>query len=333
MSNDFLNVAVESDFAYQGGIAGARAGGAETMEQLTEALKEELLMYQMSFQQGDWLDSEIQHICDELIQTGQMFAKNQGFGEGLSIGTRNSGRKYIKRTGALLGGFRANPITAKGGGRAIDFRNVAQNERGEYYAGHLEYGFHDRGGNFIPARPFMRPAMYAVAEGSKGNFNNILKGMLQQLWTGKGFHGVSDLTFGRKAAHRNTNFWGKKSFSGQLSKKSTLKDLRGDKHRKWMSTMRKSTPRKKAGYKLTANRKEFQRLRNRGLFSYSPKSSSKSSSKKETIKPPTLGQKTNSYSKTINGVHYKDFNSFVTSYQQKHEGAGRREAARAWRMH
>ena len=79
MANDFLNVYLESDFQY---ISASTKYGADD-KALANYLEQELLEYKLYFEQGKWLDSEIQHIANELEKTGKLFAKNQGFGEGL----------------------------------------------------------------------------------------------------------------------------------------------------------------------------------------------------------------------------------------------------------
>lgn len=59
------------------------------------------------------------------------------------------------------------------------FFNNATNERGQYYAGHIEYGHYARDKKtFVEARPFMRPALYAVSKASTGNFAETLSSLL-----------------------------------------------------------------------------------------------------------------------------------------------------------
>ena len=259
MANDFLNVYLESNFQYTS--ASHKFGQDE--DSLRQLMEQELLDYKLFFEQGKWLDTEIQHIATELEKTGKLFAKNQGFGEGLRIGTRASGSLQILGTGNLVNGIHAKPENTKNGW-TIMFWNDAKNERNQYYAGHMEYGFHDRGGNFVPARPFMRPALYAVAEGSKGNFKNIMQGLLGNIWTGKGFQGVSQLSFGTKSMSPQSNFWSNsKNFTERLGAKTNIGQLRGDKHRQKMSIMRPANPHsvtQKPGYKLAANRSDWNTL-------------------------------------------------------------------------
>ena len=44
-----------------------------------------------------------------LLETGKVFARNQGFGEGLRVGSRESGRLKILGTGNLVNSIKANP--------------------------------------------------------------------------------------------------------------------------------------------------------------------------------------------------------------------------------
>lgn len=301
MANDYCNVIIASDFQYT--TAEHKAGLSE--DDFTKALQDELLEYQLFFEQGKWLDSEIDIIAKELVETGKMFARNQGFGDSLKIGTRSTGTLRIMGTGNLVNSIKANPVSIKGG-KSIEFYNDAVNERGQHYAGHLEYGFHDRGGNFIPARPFMRPALYAVAEGSKANFSNIMEGLLSNLWTGKGFQGISTLTMGRMAQHRGSNFWAQsKSFSKHLSRSNKLEGLKGSNHRQKMSMMRPGHPKsvsRKSGYKLTPNKRDYYRTRSQSTkFSKYRANKNKTSTSGKTNKTGKTGKNNNNRSnKTSN---------------------------------
>lgn len=53
------------------------------------------------------------------------------------------------------------------GGVRLELGSFAVNQRGQFYGGHIEYGYHPYGGpTFVPARPYMRPAMEIVANSS-----------------------------------------------------------------------------------------------------------------------------------------------------------------------
>lgn len=342
MSNDYLNVNVLSDFQY---TSSSYKSGDWTPEELTEIYQQELLQYQMYFQSMDWTDSEIQHICDELIKTGKVFATNQGFGTGHSVRETASGRLRVG-TGNLVNSIRANPET-RGNFKTINFYNDAKNERNQYYAGHLEYGFHDRQGKFVPARPFMRPAMYAVAEGSKANFRNIMRGLLENLWTGRGFNGVSNLLFGAQSSHRWSNFWGNKDFSSRLGAQSRLKELRGDTHRKQLSSVRgnrPNAPKKMNGFRLAKNKKDYLTMRTQGpkknLYSSSKSSSTKSHKSSTPAKPSYKGAvkstpKVGMSSKSTKGPTHpygrqSDYSNFK-HFAETHFNGSLRDAKSHWR--
>ena len=175
MSNNLVEI--DSDYEY---VLGSMIGNVLNLE--------------AQFQAGEWTQEELHIIAKELENTGKYFAEQQGLGMSTPVESINGTKFSIinyHRTGKLINSIHATVENSK-----IHFYNNAQNSRGEYYAGHIEYGFHDRGGGFVPARPFMRPALYAVAESSKGRLTGAMKHFLQQgLWNGIGYQ---SLTFGHK---------------------------------------------------------------------------------------------------------------------------------------
>ena len=175
MPNNLVNI--ESDYEY---VLGSVIGNVLNLE--------------AQFSSGEWAQEELHIIAKELENTGKYFAEQQGLGMSTPVESINGTKFSIinyHRTGRLVNSIHATVENSK-----IHFYNNAQNSRGEYYAGHIEYGFHDRGGGFVPARPFMRPALYAVSESSKGRLTGAMKHFLQQgLWNGIGYQ---SLTFGHK---------------------------------------------------------------------------------------------------------------------------------------
>lgn len=123
-----------------------------------------VLEIQALFSSGNWTKEELEHIRYELISAGQTFAASQGLG-----GTR------------LAGGIQAE-ITSN---NDVRFWNDAQDDHQRYYAGHVEYGHHNRDGSFVPARPFMRPALYAVADASVGRLSGTVSKFINNAWTGE----------------------------------------------------------------------------------------------------------------------------------------------------
>lgn len=113
------------------------------------------------FQSGAWTRQELEKISAELVEAAHTFAAAQGLG-----GTRLDLATTAKPTD----------------NNTVDFRNDAMDDKGRYYGGHVEYGHRDRGGGFVPARPFMRPAMYAVADATMGNLARTVTRYLEAMW-------------------------------------------------------------------------------------------------------------------------------------------------------
>lgn len=174
MSNELINL--ESDYEY---VIGSAIGN--------------VLNLQAQFSSMDWAREELYIIAKELEQTGKLFAEKQGLGMSTPVESIN-GKKFsivnYHKTGNLI-----NSIHAKVNKNGINFFNNARNPRGQFYAGHIEYGFHDRGGKPVPARPFMRPAFYAVAEASRGKLQGALGRFISSnpLFT---YHAVGGAVFG-----------------------------------------------------------------------------------------------------------------------------------------
>lgn len=130
------------------------------------------------FQSGAWTRYELEKICSELVEAAHTFAAAQGLG-----GTR------------LDLATTAEPTDSN----TVDFRNDAIDDYQRFYAGHIEYGHHDRGGGFVPARPFMRPAMYAVADATMGNLTGTVTRYLEAMWT------VDSINFGHMVTSSNNS--------------------------------------------------------------------------------------------------------------------------------
>lgn len=133
-----------------------------------------VLNLQAQFGGMGWLREELYIIAKELENTGKMFAERQG----------------LRETGTLIDSTHA----VVDDNQHINFFNNANLGRG-FYAGHIEYGHHTRNGEFVPARPFMRPALYAVAEASRGKLQGALSRYLNQVVYGR--MSLNTLEFGR----------------------------------------------------------------------------------------------------------------------------------------
>lgn len=164
--------------------------------------KGNVLNFEAGFQSNEWAKDELYIIAKELENTAKVFAENQGLGMTTPVTSVNGkGFSIInqKRTGTLIRSIHAKVI----GNTKIDFYNNANLGHG-YYAGHIEYGHRTRNGKgFVPARPFMRPALYTVAESSKGNVMSALKNYFYAVMSGS--FGMGSLSFGHSLTERGNS--------------------------------------------------------------------------------------------------------------------------------
>jgi len=258
-------VHIESQFQYTG----------STYDSL-EQLQRNILDYQLLFEDMEWTKEELKHISEQLVITGRIFAEQQGFSSdanyvyaGWTKKQLNSlgdpdGLSHPERLSSNLGptGRLYHGIKSEVEGNNVRFYNDARNDRGQAYAGHMEYGFHDRGGNLVPARPFMRPALYAVSEASKGNFRSIMTGLLNNMWTQQGFHGVSMLDFGHKKGSQSMFWKSQVLFPGKLAQLNRLKEVGGKSFRQKMtsSNFARYGRERKIGFNIRKNQKDYNRL-------------------------------------------------------------------------
>lgn len=152
----------------------------DTIQETVSLIQDNLLDFNIHFQDMSWARGELQIIAKELEDTARYFGEQQG----------------LHRTGNLL-----SNVSAAAWGNTIYFENKARNSRGQFYAGHIEYGHYARDGKtFVEARPFMRPALYAVARASKGELGSILAQILLGTFNrnGQGYQGLSNINFGHK---------------------------------------------------------------------------------------------------------------------------------------
>ncbi|MBO5180100.1 MAG: hypothetical protein J6B87_07150 [Clostridia bacterium] len=161
-----------------------------------------VLNLQGNFGGMDWLREEIYIISKELENTAKTFAEKQN----------------LRETGNLINSTHA----VVENNTKINFFNNAQNPYGRFYAGHIEYGYHTRKGDFVPARPFMRPALYAVADASKGSLQGALGRYLSDVVRGVGDPGALSLNFGRAASSQNyTRVFYQQQTKGRGASKNT----------------------------------------------------------------------------------------------------------------
>lgn len=227
-------VRTETNYEYRNGLIGIQSD----IEEKTNVLINNFLTFSTYFESSQWSRGEMQNIAKQLEETGKYFAKLQGFGSGPTTqGNYDTGRIRFN-TGNLVNGIKADSD-----GRWVRFYNDATNSRGQPYAGHLEYGFHDRGGNFIQARPFMRPAFYAVANASKGRLTSIMKDLIERAWSGNGFSGISNETFGHAKAFNTSGYSVVQKMSNYYGRGSgrRLKEVRSSQFRRNFSAKRGSS--------------------------------------------------------------------------------------------
>lgn len=141
-------------------------------------IQDNLLNFKTIFENGEWARGELERIARELESVAKSFIDQQGLNETYNL--RNS-------------------TIAEVWGNRIDFSNKARNSRGQFYAGHIEYGHYGRDGKFVPAYPFMRPALFAVSKASQGDFANILAELAAGAFRadGTGYQGLNNIKFGK----------------------------------------------------------------------------------------------------------------------------------------
>ena len=182
MSNDFFDVAIESDYRYLSG---------DSQKSLFYDLERNIVNFQAFFQNGletgAIISEDLDLIAKEMENTAKRFAVAQGLGPGgggtsLVVYGKDGTTSFIPSKISGPTGNLYYHIKAVRENEKITLKNDAKNFRGQYYAGHIEFGFRARNGKMIPARPFMRPALYAVADASKGQISGTLKRYLEQVW-------------------------------------------------------------------------------------------------------------------------------------------------------
>ena len=206
MSNDFIEI--ESDYEY---VLGELQGN--------------VLNLQAQFSYMDWTRDELEVIAKELENTGKTFAMQQGL---IESGT------LIDSTHAVVTN-----------NHNIDFFNNANLGRG-FYAGHVEYGHHTRNGGFVPARPFMRPALYAVSEASVGRLQGALSNYLNQIVYGQS--SLNILSFGKAQSSKSytrafyqsssRNYTSKGLYNSHMNKQNVFRELRENSARRYTSVVR-----------------------------------------------------------------------------------------------
>lgn len=189
MSNNVFNAEFNSFYEY---IPKSSVVNSNIPEVL-ETVRGNALDFQEKFQKGDLLKEELNMIASELVTTAQYFGEQQGL-----TGSNLLDSKFLTAT---------VKESRLGSGFIVEFKNTAQDKYNRYYAGHVEYGHYNKNRKgFVEARPFMRPALYSVSKASKGELNDVFSDFLSTIFreNGKGYQGISNLSFGKKLGQRDS---------------------------------------------------------------------------------------------------------------------------------
>lgn len=231
-------------------------------------IQDNLLNFKTIFENGEWARGELERIARELESVARSFIDQQGLNETYNL--RNS-------------------TIAEVWGNRIDFSNKARNSRGQFYAGHIEYGHYGRDGKFVPAYPFMRPALFAVSKASQGDFANILAELAAGAFRadGTGYQGLNNIRFGKALgkAHSyslpsNITLNRMKTPDGSHSKRF-IDEILHDKFRNSLSVRRnrfdKRTSQRKEAEGWTSKKgpysgRSYQKRRERNNYQYGKKS-------------------------------------------------------------
>lgn len=128
-----------------------------------------------SFSRGDFLRENVEQIAYDLEDTAKMFAAEQGLAPG-ELGTDGK-----PNTGRLYNGIHAT-VDGRGKGYTAHLKSTAQDDRGNYYGGHVEFG-HLVGGKtgYVVARPHLRPALYAVSQASRNKLASVMHNLFKSI--------------------------------------------------------------------------------------------------------------------------------------------------------
>lgn len=98
-------------------------------------------------------------------------------------------REFLAQNGNIRTGALYDSVKAKVKGNSITLSAPARDPRnGHPYAGHIEFGFTDRGGQAHGPWPFLRPAVHLAAQESTGMLGDSFA---QSLLYGENFHAMS----------------------------------------------------------------------------------------------------------------------------------------------
>ena len=237
MSNDYFNVEIESNYGYI-----SKDSPFDTLYQRTVNFQ---LFFQNGLETGMILDEDLNLIAKEMENTAKQFAISQGLGPGQGNSLLHFGKDGSVTSIASKGptGNLYSHIKAVRDKEKIELKNDAKNSRGQYYAGHIEFGHRSRNGGMVPARPFMRPALYAVADASKGQLSGTLMRYLENIWALETLQfGSLNISRGRvREFYKNAMNPQAKNYGRYTSRqlpKGRLKEMSQTKHRERQTVYR-----------------------------------------------------------------------------------------------
>lgn len=146
-------------------------GVASDIPAVIDRIKGNALDFSTKFSSGEVTKPILTKIAQELESTARYFGAQQGLSTSRLLDKEN--------------------LYAEVFGNYINFVNKAQDNYGRFYAGHVEYGHYSKNRKkFVEARPFMRPALYAVSKSSQGEIADVLKEVLRGVFLEEGLSGL-----------------------------------------------------------------------------------------------------------------------------------------------
>ena len=247
------------------------------------------------------MDDQLEQIRYDLETTAKMFAEQQGLAPGAPGWATYAYGEPIINTGTLYNG-----IKAVRQGQRIHLRSEARDKWGHYYGGHVEFGHQN-----VPARPHLRPALYAVSQASQGKLRSALHNLLTGAFTGN-----MQMAFGTGGGLSASYYNSEKGSVAKYMTKGTRKQqmkyhfgstTRGRGGSRKLSKFRQSfssTAKRSMGWRQQKSLNQVQRLRYRKVH-YSPLHSSGIRSNRKTTfrrasKRAAIKSKRSSFRKTSN---------------------------------
>lgn len=190
--------------------------------------EENLLDFKTKFEKGELTYNELEMIARNLESTAQYFGEQYGLGGSRLLDPEN--------------------LTARVNhyNDSIEFKNSARDDYERFYAGFVEYGHRTKNG-YVPARPFMRNALYTVSKASTNQIGDALGDLLSNIFNedGLGYQGIHKLSFnnalGESYHFRKPNNQVVTGFKSALSDRQRGRGNKEFRDYKSISTLRKQS--------------------------------------------------------------------------------------------